>query len=134
MIEKEPQRCREGFFYDIVDGALLKSHPLFSEKPNALQIVLYTDEIQICNPLGSFASKNKLLMVYYTLGNINPKYRSKLASIRLLAMARSADLRQSGVEVILNRIKEDVDALYSGVKIQTVNGEKMIFGAMVSMV
>jgi hypothetical protein len=62
MIEKGPQRCREGFFYDIVDGALLKSHPLFSEKPNALQIVLYTDEIQICNPLGSFASKNKLLM------------------------------------------------------------------------
>ena len=49
-------------------------------------------------------------------------------------MARSADLRQSGVDVILNRIKEDVDALYSGVKIQTGNGEKMIFGAMVSMV
>lgn len=55
-------------------------------------------------------------MVYYTLGNINPKYRSKLAAIRLLAMARSADLRQSGVDVILNRIKEDMDALYSGVK------------------
>ena len=55
MIEKGPQRCREGFFYDIVDGALLKSHPSFSSKPNALQIVLYTDEIEICNTLGSFA-------------------------------------------------------------------------------
>ncbi len=44
MIEKGPQRCREGFFQDIVDGSLLKSHPLFSEIPNALQIVLYTDE------------------------------------------------------------------------------------------
>ena len=45
-------------------------------------------------------------MVYYTLGNIYPKYRSKLVVIRLLAMARSADLRQSGVDVILNRIRK----------------------------
>lgn len=72
-------------------------------------------------------------MVYYTLGNINPKYRSKLAAIWLLAMARSADLCQSGVDVILNRIKEDMDALYSGVKMQTINGEKTIYGAMVSL-
>lgn len=133
IIEKGPQRCKEGFFQDIVDGFLLKSHPFFSEKPNALQIVLYTDEIEICNPLGSFTSKNKLLMVYYTLANINPKYRSKLAAIRLLAMARSVDLRQCGVDVILNRIKEDMDALYNGVKMQTINGQKTIFGAMVSV-
>ncbi|KAM6995177.1 uncharacterized protein LKV04_007412 [Tautogolabrus adspersus] len=133
MIEKGPQRCREGFFQDIVDGSLLKSHPLFSEIPNALQIVLYTDEIEVCNPLGSFASKNKLLMVYYTLANINPKYRSKLAAIRLLAMARSVDLRQCGVDVILNRIKEDMDALYNGVKMQTSNGQKTIYGAIVSV-
>ncbi len=111
MIEKGPQRCREGFFPDIVDGSLLKSHPLFSEIPNALQIVLYTDEIEICNPLGPFASKNKLLMVYYTIANMNPKYRSKLPAIRLLAMARSVDLCQCGVNVILNKIKEDMDAL-----------------------
>lgn len=91
------------------------------------------DEIEICNPIGSFASKNKLLTAYYTLGNINPKYRSKLASIRLLAIARSADLRHSGVDVILNRIKEDMDALYSEVKMQTVNGEKTIYGAMFSL-
>lgn len=133
MIETGPQRCKDGFFYDIVDGSLLKSHPLFAKIPNALQIVLYTDEIEICNPLGSFTTKNKLLMVYYTLANINPKYRSKLAAIMLLAMARSVDLRHFGVNVILNRIKEDMDALYTGVKMQTINGEKTIYGDMVSV-
>lgn len=133
MVEESPQMCREGYFYDIIDGSLLKSHPLFSEKPNTLQIILYTDEIEICNPLGSVATKHKLLMVYYTLGNINPKYRSKLAAIRLLAIARSADLRQPGVDVILNRIKDDLDVLYSGVEIQTINGEKTIHGAVVSL-
>lgn len=62
MVEKGPQMCRASCFHDIVDGALLKSHPLFSEKPNALQIVLYTDEIEICNPLGSYIYANLVEM------------------------------------------------------------------------
>ena len=60
MIEKGPQSAGKVFFHDIIDGALLKSHPLFSNKPNALQIVLNedcSDDIEICNPLGSFALK-----------------------------------------------------------------------------
>lgn len=92
MISDGPQKCNSGYFYDIIDGELMQSHPLFSSNPSALQIILYSDEIEICNPLGSHASKNKLLMFYYTLGNINPKYRSKLASIRLLATAKKSDL------------------------------------------
>lgn len=72
-------------------------------------------------------------MVYYTLANINPKYRSKRAAIRLLAPARSVDIRQCGVDVILNRIKEDMDVLYNGVEMQTIHGEKTIYGAMVSV-
>lgn len=133
MIEKGPQRCKEGFFQDIVDGLFFKAHPFFSARPNALQIVLYTDVIEICNPLGSFTSKNKLFMLYHTLANINPRYRSKLAAIRLLAMARSVDLRPCGIDVILNRVKEDMDALYNGVEINTINGQKTIFGAVVSV-
>lgn len=48
-------------------------------------------------------------MVYYTPANINPKYRSKLAAIRLLTMARSVDFLQCSVNVIFNQIKEDMD-------------------------
>lgn len=133
MIAIGPQKCKDGFLYDIVDGELFKSHPLFSVRPTALQLILYTDEIEICNPLGSHASKNKLLMVYYTLGNIDPKYRSKLAAIRLLAMAKANYLTQCGVDVILERIQKDLDLLYHGVKIQTVNGEMDMFGALISI-
>lgn len=132
MVEAEAKKCTEGFVSDISDGELFKSHPLFSTKPDALQIILYTDEIEICNPLGSFASKNKLLMVYYTLGNIHPKYRSKLAAIRLLAMAKSADLRQSGVDPLLNRIMEDLNKLH-GVEVHTADGQKTLYGAVVSL-
>ncbi|XP_034095043.1 uncharacterized protein LOC117561623 [Gymnodraco acuticeps] len=133
MISSIPKRCKEGFLYDIVDGELLRDHPLYSVRHSALQIILYTDEIEICNPLGAHARKNKLLMVYYTLGNIDPKYRSNLSAIRLLAIAKSSELSQCGVDVILDRIKKDLDVLYHGVKIQTAVGERIMYGAVVSL-
>lgn len=134
MISTPPQSLnKEDFFYDIADGSLFKSHPLFSVKPSALQLILYTDEIEIRNPLGSHASVNKLLMVYYTLGNIDPKFRSKLAAIRLLAIAKANDIDEFGVDGVLQRINEDLQLLYNGVKIQTRKGEMDLFGAVVSV-
>jgi hypothetical protein len=76
---------------------MFRNHPLYSRKPNALQLILYTDEIEICNPLGSYTRANKLLMVYYSLGNIDPKFRSKLAAIRLLAIAKAEYGLEKGV-------------------------------------
>ena len=129
----EPQKYRSGYLYDITDGEFMKSHPLFSARPSALQIILYTDDIELCNPLGSHASKNKLTMFYYTLGNINPKYRSKLASIRLLAIAKRSQLSECGVDGILGRLHEDLVRLYEGVKIKIGNGEREIYGALFSI-
>ncbi|XP_029021786.1 uncharacterized protein LOC114864938 [Betta splendens] len=129
----QPQKYTVGYLYDITDGELMKSHPLFSARPSALQIIVYSDEIEICNPLGSHASKNKLIMFYYTLGNINPKYRSKLAAIRLLAIAKKSELSECGIDAILGRLYEDLVMLYDGVTIQTEKGEREIFGALVSI-
>jgi len=82
---------------------------------------------------GSHASVNKLLMVYYTLGNIDPKFRSKLAAIRLIAIAKASNIDECGVDVVLQKIYEDLKLLYNGVKIQTQNGEMDVFGAVVSL-
>ncbi|XP_030579955.1 uncharacterized protein LOC115785156 isoform X1 [Archocentrus centrarchus] len=134
MINTAPQSChKDGFLYDIIDGSIYKSHPLFSKEPSALQIILYADEIEICNPLGSHASVNKLFMFYYTLGNIDPKFRSKLAAIRLLAIAKADDIDKCGVDFVLQRINEDLKLLYNGVKIQTQRGSMDLFGAVVSV-
>ena len=47
---------------DFCDGSLFKNHPLFSVEPHALQIMLYFDELEVCNPLGSSAKVHKLGM------------------------------------------------------------------------
>ncbi|CAG5851037.1 unnamed protein product [Menidia menidia] len=63
------------------------------------------------------------------------KYRngSKLAAIRLLAIAKKSELSECGVDGILGRLYEDLIMLYGGVNIQTGNGEREIFGALVSI-
>ena len=45
---------------DFCDGAHYFTQPLFSEHPTALQIFLYYDDVEVCNPLGSSKGKHKL--------------------------------------------------------------------------
>ena len=47
---------------DYSDGAYFKIHPLYKDHPGTLQIQLYYDELEICNPIGSKALKHKLGM------------------------------------------------------------------------
>lgn len=133
MVYTPPTCSKNRYLYDIVDGSLFKTHELFSINPTALQLILYSDEIEICNPLGAHASVNKLLMFYYTLGNIDPKFRSKLSAIRLLAIGKAKDISEAGVNVILERIENDLRMLYNGAKIKTDNGEIDIYGAVISI-
>ena len=38
-------------------------------------IILNRDELEVCNPLGSNAGTHKVDMHYYSIGNLNPKFR-----------------------------------------------------------
>lgn len=48
-----------GFLSDYCDGTEFCKHPLLSTTP-CLQIVLYYDELEVCNPLGSRRKKHKV--------------------------------------------------------------------------
>jgi hypothetical protein len=47
---------------DYCDSDGFKEHPLFSQDPYALQLIIYFDEFEVCNPLGSRATKHKIGM------------------------------------------------------------------------
>lgn len=42
-----------GTYKDINDGIYFQNHPLFSQHKHALQILLYYDDFETANPLGS---------------------------------------------------------------------------------
>ena len=115
---------------DFCDGSLIRNNQLFLEDPSALQIQLYYDEVEFCNPLGSKAKKHKLGKIcresigytkvfiilgflYYTLGNLDPILRSSLKSIQLLSVAKYDHLKAYGIEEMLRPVIEDVKKLES---------------------
>ena len=128
IILRRPKCCEKGVLYDICDGSIFQNDNYFKEHPDALVIILYHDELEICNPLGSKAGIHKVDMFYYTLANFGPKYRSKLAAVRLLAIVNAKYVKKYGIERIIEPIIKDINILHGG-SIMTVNGiEKIVFG------
>ena len=50
----------DGLLGDYCDGCDFSHHPLYSVDPTSLQILLYYDDVEVCNPLGTKVKLHKL--------------------------------------------------------------------------
>lgn len=117
---------------DYIGGQFLRKHEFADPTVNFLQVILAYDDLELQNPLRSNKS-HKLGMVYFTLGNIPPKWRSKLKSIFLVAIARSRDIRVHGLKGLLRNFLCDMTELRSTGVHMTVRGEQiLVFGDLVA--
>lgn len=48
------------YMYDFSDGEVYKNHALFSSDNSALQVIIYTHEVETADPLGSYRGQHKL--------------------------------------------------------------------------
>ena len=55
-------------------------------------------------------------MFYYLLGNINPRYRSQLKAIQLVAIANVSVIETHGVDAVLKPVVEDIKKLEKVIK------------------
>ena len=111
---------------DFCDGTRFSSHTLFSQDPLALQIIAYYDELEICNPLGS---RVKL----YTLGNIDPKYRSKLKILNLVMIATVPVIEKHSLDRVLKPFIEDLNLLSTeGVTVSSNGVTRTYKGALLT--
>ena len=98
-------------YYDFQDGSFTRSHPLLSATPKSFQVIAYYDELEICNPLGSSAKTHKLGCVFFTLGNIHPKFRSSYKSIFLSTIVKHSLVERHGMNQVLKPLVDDLNAL-----------------------
>lgn len=69
------------FLTDFSNGTFFSEHPLFSNDARAIQLLLYYDDVNVCNPL---TKKPHKMCLFYS--NLIPLYRSKLKSIKLFSV------------------------------------------------
>ena len=53
-------KSSDGVRRDFCDGEFFNNHPIFTVHNGALQIIVYYDDIEVANPLGSRAGNHKL--------------------------------------------------------------------------
>ncbi|XP_066911641.1 uncharacterized protein [Clytia hemisphaerica] len=131
VISKPTHQTGNGYFYDIFDGSVYTSDQYFKDHPSALAIILFHDEVEICNPLGSAATKYKIDMYYYCVANISPKYRSRVCAVQLLAIVKASHVKKYGISKILDPIINDLILLHHGHTMNFNNEEKVVFGKVV---
>ena len=69
-----------GVYSDFTDGKIFRQ-----DGSDCIRIMLYQDAFEVANPLGSAKSKHKILAVYYSLGNLMAKHRSRVDQMQLAA-------------------------------------------------
>lgn len=59
---RQQRQSTDGVLRDYCDSIFFKQHPLFKNHPNALQLLMHYDDVEVANPLGSKAGTHKLGM------------------------------------------------------------------------
>ena len=122
----------DGFLQDYCDGLNYHNHPLFSVRKDSLQLLFYFDDVEICNLLGSKRTIHKLGthysaclhvgiftcidlfpvgLFYFVLGNLSPRYRSRLSSIQLVIVVENKFIKKYGMNAVLESFIKDVTRL-----------------------
>ena len=103
-----------------------KSHKLYANKKN-LRIILYYDDLEMCNALGDSAGIYKGGMFYFTVANLTRKHYSNPKNIFLVAVSHSEDLRSFGYNNVLQLIINDIKKLeLTGIRID----QELFYGSL----
>jgi len=109
---------------DIMQGQRYRTHTgQVAHKKNNIALLLYNDDIELCNPIGM----HKICLFYVTVLNIPVQLRSRLAATFCIVVCKSKSLKSfKAQEVLLSNFINDLKMLAStGITIPSdPHGEK----------
>ena len=105
---------KTGSISDVMDGSLARSSVFFKNNSDALPLILYSDALEIRNPLGAARGVYKVVQVFYTLGNIPMSQRSKVDRIQLLMVFREKLTKKYSYEHAADNLESHLVGGFSG--------------------
>lgn len=102
------QAIQEGRYEAFRDGTYFKENTLLSAEEITLPLLLYIDDFEVCNPLGTSWKKHKITAVSWVLANVPPQFRATLKSIYLAVLCKAVDVKKYGYEVVLEPLLKDL--------------------------
>ena len=93
---EDPYFSQAGVVKDIRDGTCYRENEFFKINPDAVPLIVFIDELEVCNPLGSGKSRHKINCTYFTSADIQPALRTKVNSIQLISLVLSRYWKRHG--------------------------------------
>lgn len=115
--------CESGQYIDFCCGSVFAANKLFKENKMSLQIDIFSDDFEICNPLGSKATLHKICGVYFAIRNMPAN--SQLSNIYLVSLCNTDDLHTKNTDFnnLLTSIVNDIKFMETtGIDITLPNG------------
>lgn len=107
----EAQSNNDTQYRALSDGMYYKTNKLFSGEDPTIAIILYVDDFEICNPLGTSRKKHKVTAVYWVLDGVPALLRSSLTSIFLPILCKADDMKRFGYGTVLEPLLKDLVSL-----------------------
>ncbi|XP_076664404.1 uncharacterized protein LOC143366869 [Andrena cerasifolii] len=129
------EKCRNsGLIETVIQGDFWKSIS-FNQNRITFPLVIYFDDLEINNPLGSHKSINKIGAVYCTIPILPKEYCSKLENIFLFQLHNYKDHKTFGNSKMFTCIiKEIIDLQNTGIVINIDGNEKKIFFILTNII
>lgn len=107
----------ESVLRDVKDGLIYKTNKYFIDNPDALCLFLYSDAVELVNPLGAGRGKHKVIQIFLTLAEIPRTQRSKIDRIQLVGVVKEKVVKQFGFKKVYRRLVENLTKLEEGVTV-----------------
>ena len=98
---------------DVKDGLIYKQNNYFQENPEAFAIMMYSDGVELTNPLASGKGKHKIVQLFWTLGEIPRFQRSTIDRLQLGLVFKEKLLKKFSHAQIFKCLLEDLVLLES---------------------
>ena len=98
---------------DVKDGLIYKRNNYFRENPEAFAILMYSDGVELTNPLASGKGKHKIVQLFWTLGEIPRFQRSTIDRLQLGLVFKEKLLKKFSHAQIFKCLIEDLVLLES---------------------
>lgn len=88
--------CKDGEYIDFCCGKIYQNSEIFKGHMNSLQLQIYQDDFEVCNPIGSKRTIHKVCGVYFTIRNW--PNNSRLNHVYPIALCNTDDLKSESTD------------------------------------
>ena len=96
QLENDPYSPEENIIKDARDGDVMKTNEFFVKNPDAVPLLLFQDELELANPLGSAKVKHKINCTYVTSLTVQSALRGRINSVQLVSLVKSSTWKKYG--------------------------------------